>query len=256
MEPTGSGTGSLEPNSFAHQICRGAAGLKVQTGSARRSALGARRSALGARRSALGARRSALGARRSALGVICATRLADVKVVDLKAQVRLLCREGYDKLTVSLSRAKARQRILTGGAALGVPLGADPPGPGPLLLALAGAAALALRVLHRLALGCLPDILQDIRCYTLCDLRRRFVHRLPRQMCIARGGLDLAVNEEFADHRKRLAQRERPGRIQMTQVMKAHAVQLRPRSHHQCRACACPGSPTDCRAPAPAPPEA
>ena len=46
--------------------------------------------------------------------------------------------------------------------------------------------------------------LQDIRGEAVGDPGRRLVHRLTREMRITRGGLDLAVAEQLADHRQGL----------------------------------------------------
>ena len=52
--------------------------------------------------------------------------------------------------------------------------------------------------------------LQNIRSDAVGDPSRRLVHRLSREVRIARRGLDLTVAEQLADHRQALAQRKSP----------------------------------------------
>ena len=54
---------------------------------------------------------------------------------------------------------------------------------------------------------------------------RGLMHRIPRQMRVARGRRYLAVPEQAADHRQALAERQRPRRERMPAVVQAHVLQ-------------------------------
>ena len=45
-------------------------------------------------------------------------------------------------------------------------------------------------------------------------------------MGVARRRLDIVVSEQLADHRKGLAERERPGRKAVSEVMQSHVLQI------------------------------
>ena len=51
------------------------------------------------------------------------------------------------------------------------------------------------------------------------------LHRLPREVGIAGGRLDLAVAEEPGDHGQAFAEGERPGREAVSEVMKPHVLE-------------------------------
>ena len=57
-----------------------------------------------------------------------------------------------------------------------------------------------LRRMHR------PILAKDIRGDTVGNAGCRFVHRITRKVCIARGRVDFAVTQKLADHRQAFAQ--------------------------------------------------
>ena len=67
--------------------------------------------------------------------------------------------------------------------------------------------------------------LENVGCNALCDPLRRLVERVLRQMGVARRRFDIAVTQQLADHRQRLAERQRAGRKAVSQVVKPDVLQ-------------------------------
>ena len=66
---------------------------------------------------------------------------------------------------------------------------------------------------------------QDIGRNVVCDSLRCIVDRVARQVGVARCGLDVAVTEQLADHRKGLAEREGTGREAVAEVVNSPLFQ-------------------------------
>ena len=66
---------------------------------------------------------------------------------------------------------------------------------------------------------------QNVGLNALGDPDSRVLHRILRQMCIARGRFDLRMAEKSADHRKTFAERQRSGCVAVSAIVNAHVFQ-------------------------------
>ena len=58
------------------------------------------------------------------------------------------------------------------------------------------------------------------------DPRRGVLDRIPGEVCVTRGHLDLRVTQEFSNHREAFAEREGPTGVRMPEVMNSHVLQV------------------------------
>ena len=79
-----------------------------------------------------------------------------------------------------------------------------------------------------------PAALAKISAAMLSAIRAaEFVHGVARQMRIACRGLDLAVAEQLSDHRETFAERQRPRRVTVSEIVDTHILEVGPRPHDE-----------------------
>ena len=87
---------------------------------------------------------------------------------------------------------------------------------------------------HRLAPSrqrCLSIPLQDVGCDAHGDPLRGLVHRVSREVRVARRGLDLSVAQQTSDHREAFSQRQGAAGVRMAQVVQPDVMKSRARSY-------------------------